>query len=180
MNEGGMVEEKTKKEQIKPGWRFHGGIVLFVLGLLSPLFIPLVTVTALPTGWKTALSGLLLLGIPELLWVAAAAIMGKAGFDYIKGKLWGFFKKMAPPDEVSPTRHRVGLVMFLLPILFGWLAAYGVHKIPGYENYRLAANIIGDVLFLSSFFVLGGDFWDKLRGLFIRKAKIEIPSPDIK
>lgn len=167
-------------DQIRPGWRFHSGIMLFVLGLLSPLFIPLVTATALPAGWKTALSGLLMLGIPELLWVAAAAIMGKAGFNYIKGKFWGFFKKMAPSDEVSAARYRVGLVMFLLPILFGWLAPYGVHRIPGYENYRFAANLIGDLLLVSSLFVLGGDFWDKLRGLFIHKVIIKTPARESK
>jgi len=177
---GAMSKRKPDDGQLRPGWRFHGGIVFFVLGLLSPLFIPLVTATALPAGWKTALSGLLMLGIPELLWVTAAAIMGKAGFNYIKGKFWGFFKKMAPPDEVSPTRYRVGLVMFLLPILFGWVGAYAMHRIPGYADYRLAANIICDVLLLSSLFVLGGDFWDKLRGLFIHRAKIKIPSPDTK
>jgi len=75
---------------------------------------------------------------------------------------------------VSLARYRVGLVMFLLPILFGWVGPYLLQRIPGYEDYRLAANIIGDVLLLSSLFVLGGDFWDKLRGLFIRKAKIQL------
>ena len=169
-----MAKEKPTGGQIRPGWRFYGGIMLFVLGLLSPLFIPLVTATALPTGWKTALSGLLMLGIPELLWVVAAAIMGKAGFNHIKGKFWGFFKKMAPSDEVSPARYRVGLVMFLLPILFGWVGPYLLQRIPGYENYRFAANLIGDGLLVSSLFVLGGDFWDKLRGLFIHKAKIKL------
>jgi hypothetical protein len=171
-----MSEEKPKDGQITPGWRFYSGIILFILGLLSPLFIPLVTATGLSAGWKTALSGLLMLGIPELLWVAAAAIMGKAGFNFIKGKFWGFFKKMAPPDVVGPVRYRVGLVMFILPILFGWLAPFGVHKIPGYEVHRLVVNIIGDVLLISSLFVLGGDFWDKLRGLFIHKAKIKMPA----
>jgi hypothetical protein len=167
-------------DQIEPGWRFYNGIVLFVLGLLSPLFIPLVTATALPTGWKTALSGLLMLGIPELLWVAAAAIMGKAGFNYIKGKFWGFFKKMAPPDEVSVVRYRVGLVMFSLPILFGWIGPYGLQWIPRYESYRLPVNLVGDILLITSFFVLGGDFWDKIRGLFIHNAKIQILTNDSK
>ena len=77
-----MAKEKTTSQEITPGWRFYSGIMLFVLGFLSPLFIPLVTATALPAGWKTAISGLLMLGIPELLWVAAAAIMGKAGFNH--------------------------------------------------------------------------------------------------
>ena len=152
------------------------GITLFVLGLLSPLFIPLVTATALPAGWKTALSGLLMLGIPELLWAAAAAIMGKAGFNYIKGKFWGGVKKIASTDHVSSVRYRFGLVMFSLPILFGWLAPYGTNRIPGYETHHLAVNVMGDVLLFSSLFVLGGDFWDKLRGLFIHKAKIKISS----
>jgi hypothetical protein len=177
---GAMSEEKPKDDQIRPGWRFYSGVMLFILGFLSPLFIPLVTATALPAGWKTALSGLLMLGIPELLWVAAAAIMGKAGFNHIKRKFWGFFKKMAPPDEVGPARYRIGLVMFSLPIFFGWLAPFGVHRIPGYEVHRLVVNLIGDVLLISSLFVLGGDFWDKLRGLFIHKAKIKISARESK
>ena len=171
-DEGG--KKVRVNDQTRPGWRFHTGIILFAMGLISPVFIPLVTATGLSAGWKTALSGLLMLGIPELLWVVAAAIMGKAGFNHIKRKFWGFFKKMAPPDEVGPARYRIGLVMFSLPILFGWLAPFGVHRIPGYEVHRLVVNLIGDVLLISSLFVLGGDFWDKLRGLFIHKAKIKI------
>jgi hypothetical protein len=31
--------------------------------------------------------------------------------------------------------------------------------------------IASDVMFLASLFVPGGDFWDKLRALFIYKAK---------
>ena len=170
----------TADDQIRPGWRFHTGIILFALGLISPVFIPLVTATTLPTSWKTALSGLLMLHIPELLWVAAAAIMGKAGFKFIKGKFWGFFKKMAPPDEVGPARYRVGLVMFSLPVLFGWFGPYVAHWIPRYEDYHLTANLIGDGLLVTSLFVLGGDFWDKLRGLFIHNAKIKISARESK
>lgn len=104
--------------------------------------------------------------------------MGKSGFTYIKGKFWGVFKKIAPPDEVSEVRYRVGLVMFSLPILFGWVGPYGLHGLPAYEKYHLPVNIISDILLISSFFVLGGDFWDKLRGLFIRNAKIQVPAHD--
>jgi hypothetical protein len=31
----------------------------------------------------------------------------------------------------------------------------------------------GDILFLTSIFVLGGDFWDKVRSLFIYNAKAD-------
>jgi len=30
-------------------------------------------------------------------------------------------------------------------------------------------------MFLTSLFVLGGDFWDKLRALFVRRARAAFP-----
>ena len=135
------------------------------------MFVPLVTATDVSPEWKAMLSGLLLLGIPELLWVAAAAIMGKSGFDYIKGKVFGISKRYAPPDIVSPMRYRIGLVLFLLPLLWGWLTPYVSHLVAAYEHNRLAVAFAGDLMLLTSLFVLGGDFWDKLSALFIRAAK---------
>jgi hypothetical protein len=32
------------------------------------------------------------------------------------------------------------------------------------------------LMMLASLFVLGGDFWDKLRALFIREAKVQFPA----
>ena len=170
-----MKNETTTTEQAPPpGWRFGMEMVFFVLGLICPVFIPLVTATDLPGKWKAGISGLLALGIPELLWMAAVAVLGKAGFSYIKGRFFGLFKKVAPPDVVSRTRYRFGLVMFLLPILFGWLVPYAPHLVPGYGVHRFAVNLLGDLLLISSLFVLGGDFWDKLRALFIHGAKVQL------
>ena len=168
-------QETTASETSQSQWRFRVGFILFVLGLISPLFIPLVTATGLPAEWKAVISGMLMLGIPELLWMAAVAVMGREGFNYIKGKIFGFLKKHAPPDRVSAPRYRVGLFMFLLPLLFGWLAPYGSHLIPGYEEHRLLVNVIGDLMLFSSLFMLGGEFWDKIRSLFVREAKIHFP-----
>jgi hypothetical protein len=78
---------------------------------------------------------------------------------------------------VSPIRYRIGLFMFLLPILFGWLAPYVPSAISGYDLQGLLVNIIGDVILISSFFVLGGDFWDKIRSLFIYGATATFPKP---
>ena len=47
-----------------------------------------------------------------------------------------------------------------------------LHHIPGYESHRLLVAIIGDLLLVSSLFVLGGEFWDKVRALFIRDARV--------
>ena len=151
-----------------------GGAIL-VVGLLCPLSIPWVASSDLPAGWKAVLSGLLLLGIPELMMMLAAAVLGKSGFHFLKGLLFGFFKRQAIPKEVSPTRYRIGLVMFLVPMLWGWLTPYVSQEIPGYEGHRLAVGLLGDLLLLSSLFVLGGEFWEKLRALFIHRAVARFP-----
>jgi len=171
-----MMEQKTMTtEQPRAGWRFRLGLTILIVGCLSPLLIPVVTRTSLATEWKTIISGLLAVGIPELFTVAAIAIMGKSGYNLIKERIFGFLKRHGPPDRVSLTRYRIGLVMFVLPIVFGWLGPYGAHQIPGYEAHRFTVNVIGDVMLISSLFVLGGDFWDKVRAIFIYKAKSHIP-----
>ena len=150
--------------------RLLAGAGVLIFGWLCPLFVPLVLATSLGSEWKTTLSGLLLLGIPELFTLAAVAILGKPGFEYLKGILFGWFRKLAPPDAVGLTRYRTGLVMFLLPLLFGWLSIYVQALLPGFVEHPLVFAIIGDVMFLASLFVLGGNFWDKIRALFVHGA----------
>ena len=155
--------------------RLYAGGAIFVAGFLSPLLVPLVTASPLAVGWKTAISGLLLVGVPELAMLVAAAVMGKEGFSYLKQLLFGFLKKhFTPPETVSAIRYRIGLVLFLIPMLLGWVEPYISGYIPLFEEHRLQFAIIGDLLLFSSLFVLGGEFWDKLRALFIHKAKVNI------
>ena len=170
------MTQKTDAEKQQPlGWRFRLGVVVFIIGFSSPLLIPLVSASALSAKWKAVLSGVLAVGIPEVFSIVAIAIMGKSGFNYMKERVFGFLKKHGPPDVVSRTRYRIGLAMFVLPIIFGWLVPYAPHLVPGYGAYRFAVNLVGDLMFVSSLFVLGGDFWDKVRALFIHEAKTLLP-----
>ncbi len=136
-------------------------------GWIFPLFIPLVTSSSLSTEWKTGLSGFLLVVGPELLSVAAIAILGKDGFNYLKEKVFGFLKRAAPSAKVSRTRYRVGLGIWALLVVYGWLVSYAPHLVPAYVEHRLALNLTADFIFILSLFVLGGDFWEKIRALFI-------------
>ncbi|MFC1581250.1 transporter suffix domain-containing protein [Thermodesulfobacteriota bacterium] len=170
-----MKKEKSSKERPAPGWRFPLGVALFIIGWCTPLLIPLVTASGLSTGWKTIISGALAVGIPEVFSIAAIAIMGKEGFAYLKARVFGFLKKHGPPDRVGRTRYHIGLVMFVLPLLFGWLGPYVTYRIPEYETFRFWISLAGDVMFVSSLFVLGGDFWDKVRALFIHGARAQLP-----
>lgn len=118
-----------------------------------------------------SVSGVLLV-VSEVLGIIAVAIMGKSGFSFIKNRIFGFLKQCGPPEEVRRIRYTVGLVMFSVPILFGWVSIYIADQIPGFNNSPLPFALGGDFLLLSSLFVLGGNFWDKVRTLFIYDAKV--------
>lgn len=167
--------DATSQAQARPRGRLIAGGVVFIAGFAAPLSVPVVAASGLSAEWKTALSGLLIVGIPELAMVTAATIMGKDGFELLTGgfkrRVSKFFKDYGPAEQVSRVRYRIGLVMFTVPILIGWVAPYLGHHIPGYEGNELAYAIFGDVLLFFSLFVLGGEFWDKLRSLFVHGAR---------
>ena len=171
----------TQENKIS-GLRYRAGLTVLVLSFLSPLLIPLVAMSGISAGLKTLISGLLAVGIPELGILVAVAILGKPGYRQIREKIAGLMRKHGPPDTVSLVRYRIGLVMFVVPVIFAVVQPYGEYALafgPIHETWigaRLQVAIAGDVLFLASFFVLGGDFWDKIRALFIHGAKALIPN----
>ena len=154
-----------------PRKRLIAGVMVFGIGQLAPLAIPLVLATGLSVGWKTVLSTVLMLGIPEAGIILGAAVLGKEGFAWLKGKIFAFLKRALPPDHVGPIRHGIGVTLFAIPLIAGWLLPY-FEPLTGAETFsRLQVYIIGDVMLVISLFVLGGEFWDKLRGLFLRQVK---------
>lgn len=170
-----MIKMEATEKRI-PSNRLITGAIVFITGQLSPLLIPFVLNSNLGSGIKTALSGFLMLGVPELAIMLSIVIMGKAGFAFLKSKVGQFFKQYGPPEIVSKTRYTIGLIMFIIPFIIGWLLPYFEHLIFWYEEYHLWINISGDILLILSLFVLGGDFWEKLRSLFIYNQKSIIES----
>jgi len=152
-----------------------GGFVL-VFGFCCPLFIPLVVSSGLSDEVKTAASGFLFFGVPELFTLAAVALMGKEGFDFFKERAWAALRRVSPPTEVSLVRYRVGLVAFTVPLVLGWVLPYAQDIIPAYERNRFVVAASGDILLLFSLLTLGGAFWDKLRSLFVHGAVARFPS----
>ncbi len=156
-------------------WRLKLSAVLFGLSFLVPLAgVPIVSAFDLSRTMTASVSGGLLLA-GEILGVAAVAVAGKSGYALIKKKVLGFLKQYGPPNKVSSVRYRIGLVMFCTPIVFGWGAVYAASVISAFNIISMPYAVAGDLLLLSSLFVLGGDFWDKVRGLFIHDAEMRIP-----
>jgi hypothetical protein len=164
-------------EQPAAGWRLKLSAALFGLSIVLPLAgVALVASLDLSGALTASLSGALLLA-GEILGVSAVAVAGKIGFAFIKGKILGLLKQYGPPNKVSRLRYRIGLVMFCTPILFGWLSIYTAGYIPGFAQNPLPYALGGDLLLLASLFVLGGDFWDKIRSLFVHDAEVHFTQP---
>jgi hypothetical protein len=154
--------------------RFILGIFLMVAGLLMPLGVHPVAHTDWPAYVKTAVGGILFFGF-EIMAVLAAAVMGKENFDRIVAKVKSWMRLMKPSGNVGRVRHCVGLALFLLPLVPTYVMAYLPELLPDQSPERLWVNLGADAMFLVSLFVLGGDFWDKLRSLFVREARAVFP-----
>jgi len=154
------------------GRRLKLSAALFGLSIILPLLgVPLVVALDLSRTMTASVSGGLLLA-GEILGVAAVAVAGKSGYALIKSKVLGLLKQYGPPNKVSRLRYQIGLVMFGVPILFGWLSVYTAGYIPAFAQNPLPYALGGDILLLASLFVLGGDFWDKIRSLFVHDAEV--------
>jgi hypothetical protein len=105
----------------------------------------------------------------------AAAVMGRQGFAELKRRLGAWLRRYGPPEQVGPLRYRIGIVLFTVPLLLGWLGPYLQHHLPGYDSKPLIWHVTGDVVFVASLFVLGGEFWEKLRALFVHGATARFP-----
>lgn len=162
-----MRKSEDTSEQPAPGWRLKLGVALFVLSIAVPLIgVPVVAALGVSATITASVSGFLLVGA-EIVGILAIAVMGKDGYAFIKSRVFRSLKRYGPPMKVSRHRYTLGLAMFTVPVLFGWISIYAAPMIPGFMNNSLSFAVGGDILLLTSLFVLGGDFWDKLRALFI-------------
>lgn len=154
------------------------GVAVFIAGwLVSLALIPVVNSSELADGLKATLSGVLLLVVPKGFLLIAVAIMGKPGFAYLKSLIAAHFRRMAPPATVSVLRYRIGLVLLATPVVLSSLADYLATYLTSLrQEHPYVLAVAGDLMILISLFVLGGDFWDKLRALFVHEARVVFPS----
>jgi hypothetical protein len=167
-----MSAHTNSSEKQAAGWRIKLGAALFGISILLPVAgIPLVTTFGLSSTMTATVSGALLVGA-EVLGLCAVAVMGKSGYTFIKNRAFGFLKQHGPPQKVSRRRYNTGLVIFSVPFLVGWLSPYISNWVPRLLSYPIPFAIGGDILLFTSLFVLGGDFWDKVRSLFIHDTVV--------
>jgi hypothetical protein len=155
--------------------RLKLGIALLILGLVMPAGTFLVVGTQWPVAVKTMVSGVLLFGL-EIMIIPAVALMGKDNFDRIRNGAMRLLRRLKPAGSVGRTRYTIGLMLFAGPALFAWIASYVPSWLPEDYLVRVWINLGLDLVTVASLFVLGGEFWDKLRALFLYDARAMFPS----
>lgn len=161
--------DNTTQPTPSAGWRFKCGIGLFILAFALWFLIPIAAALDVPGPRIAALTGTIFIANKVLL-LSCVAVMGKEGFQRLKGIVFGQAKRLAPVQKVGPARHVIGLIMFFIPILTAMLEPYIDEMWPGLRPDKWQFQVLGDIMLIASFFVLGGDFWSKLRALFVRSV----------
>ena len=136
------------------------GIGFIVLGTMLPLFGFIVPFLGFSASVSTAIIGFFIIGGPELCVIIGVALAGKEAVDLVKKRLF---------RPAGKTRYRIGLVLLCGSILSNWILAYAevtqFLSLPLHTQLYIMAGL--DIVTIASLIILGPEFFEKLKKLFI-------------
>jgi len=141
------------------------------LAVIMPLSALVVPVLGLSTTQSALLAGVLLAGGPEVLCILAVALLGKETFLYLAHRAKTALRRAVIDQPASRARYYAGLVVILLSWLPAYIYAYSPALLPQ-GNARIYLLAAMDLAFVVSVFLMGGEFWEKVRRIFVYEGKI--------
>jgi hypothetical protein len=166
-------EERTdapKAPVLKRDWRFYAGTAALVLAALMPLVAIAVPLLGLPAAQSALLAGLLVAGGPEVLSIVAVGLLGKETFHYFAHLAKSTLRRAFIDRPASRTRYYIGLAIILLSWIPSYIYAYFPNAMPG-GNARIYILAGMDLAFVASVILMGGEFWEKVRRIFVYEGK---------
>lgn len=181
MSHGGNSSPSTPPQA--PGWRRALGIVVFVVALALPLIaLVVVPLLGLPSEVNAILFGLSLAGGPDVLIVAAVALLGRAGVEELMSRLGSVVKRITKWDAVTKTRYIIGLWVLVVSlaaptvILFFWHDSIAtIDGAPGWGFWVLLASTIA---FIGAVLGMGAPLWARIEAIFTWEADIVLPESE--
>lgn len=156
--------------------RFVVGCILLGTGVLCGLAVPFLSLFHI-THDRAAIVSALMLSHHGFTFLSIA-VMGRANFERLTAPLHRAAakagEKIKPAGNVSHDRYRIGLIMLVTPLIV-LTAMHLVTEVTLTHEKRVIISLVMQTMFLASFFVLGGDFWDKARALFVWDARAVFP-----
>jgi hypothetical protein len=160
----------SKAPTLKKDWRFYAGSAAMALAVITPLGAVFVPMLGLTTAHSALLAGVLVAGGPEVLCIVAIALLGKDAFQYFAHKAKAAFRRVVLDQPASKARYYVGLAIMLVSWLPAYVFAYVPRAMPGDARIYILATM--DLAFVASVFLMGGEFWEKVRRIFVYEGKI--------
>jgi hypothetical protein len=158
-----------KGEQMKKDWKYYLGVSLFFYS-----FLPMSIVAILPfLGLTLAQAGafaVVFLASGEVAFLFAAALLGKEFLTALKNRIKAWFKRPHEPKPISRNRHRFGIALLTASFLPHYVMLIYLVFFSHSEseiNFLAWTLVAGEMAFMAGLFILGGDFWDRLRELFV-------------
>ena len=152
-------------------WRFYAGMTAMALAVIMPLCALVVPVLGLSATQSALLAGVLLAGGPEVLCILAVALLGKETFLYLAHRAKTALRRAVIDQPASRARYYAGLVVILLSWLPAYIYAYSPALLPQ-GNARIYLLAAMDLAFVVSVFLMGGEFWEKVRRIFVYEGRI--------
>lgn len=157
---------------MKKDKKYYLGIALFVYCFI-PYVVTFLVLPFLPISKVKVVSiatGLLISS--EISFLLCVALLGKPFIQVIKTRIKSIFKKKGVADlkPVGRVRHYIGITMLLTASIVPYFLTEIAFTIGFVEKYGhtelISLLVMGDMLFIASFFVLGGEFWARVNQLF--------------
>ena len=162
-----IMKEGTKAGSTISKTKLFLGFIILMISFLVPFSVPLIMELNISSSMKTVISGLLIFGIPEFVMLLAVIILGTEGYSYLKSRIL-FWLKNSVPTVNSRLRFRIGITFFSISLVLGFLLPYISYFLPISMQKNLYFYILFlDLLFFISLFILGQNFWGKIKDLFI-------------
>ena len=157
---------------IERNWKYYLGISLLIYSFI-PYGVAALVLPFLPISHTRAASiGVVIIASAEASFFCSVALLGRPFLQLIKSNIKGFLfrkKDVRPAGIIGKGQHYFGVVLLLLSFL-PYFITEGVLVFGHPEGQSIKALILvmlgGDALFMISLFILGGDFWDRLKRLF--------------
>ncbi len=167
--------------QIEKNWKYYTGITLFIYSFIPYLVAATFLFLHIPTAKLLVILGIFIASA-EISFLVSAALLGKVIIEAIKSKLRNIFKRRPEiqPVPIGKVRHYTGIVFLLLSFLPYFIAEFLI--LTGYlqtekEHMNLLLVMLsGDAIFIISLFMLGAEFWERLKRLFEWR---QAPTPEI-
>jgi len=153
---------------MKKDWKYYLGLSLIVYSVL-----PIIIVAILPfMGMSLAQSGafaVVFLASGEIAFLCAAALLGKEFLTAIKKRIMALFKRTHEPRPVSRNWHRFGVALLAastLPYYAVMIYLLFFSHREAEINFLAWTLVAGEAAFIAGLFILGGQFWERLKHLF--------------